>query len=71
VMLTLAPGAVRVTAGAAPVKVAAQRFGPAAAPLGTIGPDRSAIVLVRRDAALQPWQLQLDSGALLRACTLR
>jgi hypothetical protein len=71
VVFSLAPGAVRVTSGPAPVTVAAQRFGPTAAALGTIGPGRSAIVLVRRDAAPQPWQLQLVSGAALRACTLR
>jgi hypothetical protein len=71
VLLTLAPGAVRVTAGPAPVTVAAQRFSPTPAALGTIGPDRSAIVFVRRDAAPQPWQLQLESGAAVRACTLR
>jgi hypothetical protein len=71
VVVTLAPGAVRVTAGAASVKVAAKRFGPTPAALGTIGPGRSAIVLVRRDAAPQPWQLQLVSGAVLSACTLR
>jgi hypothetical protein len=71
VVLALAPGAVRITTDAAPVTVAAQRFGPTAVPLGTIGPLRSAIVLVRRDAAQQPWRLQLGSGADVRACTLR
>jgi hypothetical protein len=71
VVLTLAPGAARVTAGAAPVTVAAQRFGPTAATLGTIDPGRSAIVLVRRDAAPEPWQLQLVGGGVVRACTLR
>ena len=71
VLLTLAPGAVRVTAAGAPVTVAAQRFGPAPGPLGAIGPGRSAIVLNRRDAAPQPWQLQLESGDAVRACTLR
>lgn len=70
VVLTLAPGAVRVTSQAAAVTVAAQRFGPTAATLGTIGPGRSAIVLVRRDAAPNPWQLSLDSGAAVRVCTL-
>jgi hypothetical protein len=69
--LILAPGAVRVTAGAAPLTVAAERFGPTPATLGTIGPGRSAIVLVRRDVAAAPWQLQLHSAAAARACTLR
>ncbi len=69
VLIVLAPGAVRVTAGGAPVAVAARRFGPFPAQLGTIGPGRSAIVLVRHDAAAQPWQLQLAGGAV-RACTL-
>jgi hypothetical protein len=71
VVLTLAPGAVRVSTGAAPVTVAAQRFGPTAAALGTIGPGRSAIVLVRHDAAPNPWQLSLESGAAVRVCALR
>jgi hypothetical protein len=71
VVLTLAPGAVRITTGAAPVTVAGHRFGPTPAALGTIEPGRSAIVLARRDAAPQEWQLQLVSGAALRACTLR
>jgi hypothetical protein len=71
VLLRLAPGAVRVTAGDAPVTVAAQRFGPSLAALGQIGPGRSAIVLVRRDAAPQPWRLQLGSGVPVRVCTLR
>lgn len=70
VRLSLAPGAIRITADAAPVDVAAQRFGPSPVALGTIGPGRSAIVLVRRDAAPQPWQLQLGSAAAMRACTL-
>lgn len=70
VVLTLAPGAVRVSTGAAPVTVAAWRFGPTGVPLGTIGPNRSAIVLVRRDAASHPWQLQLASSAAVRTCTL-
>ncbi len=70
-VLSLAPGAVRVTAGGAPVTVAARRFGPSPAPLGTIGPGRSAIVFTRRDAAPQSWQLQLGSGAAVRACSLR
>lgn len=70
VVLTLAPGAFRITSEAAPVTVAAQRFGPTSAPLGTIGPERSAIVLVRHDAAPTPWQLTLASGAPVRVCTL-
>ncbi len=71
VTLILAPGAIRITAGGTPVRVAAQRFGPTRATLGTIGPGRSAIVLVRRDAAAAPWRLQLQSAAAARACTLR
>jgi hypothetical protein len=71
VVLVLAPGAVRVTAGGTPVTVAARRFGPTATTLGTIGPDRSAIVLVRGDAAPESWQLLLGGGAAMRACTLR
>jgi hypothetical protein len=71
VLLVVEPGAVRVTAGTAPVTVAARRFGPATVPLGTIGPNRSAIVLVRRDGAAQPWRLQLASAAAVRSCTLR
>jgi hypothetical protein len=71
IVLTLAPGAVRVTSEAAPVTVAARRFGPSAAPIGTIGPGRSAIVLVRRDAASQPWQLRFGSAAAVRVCALR
>jgi hypothetical protein len=70
VQLSLAPGAVRVTSGVAAVTVAAHRFGPAATTLGTIGPGRSAIVLVRHDAAPNPWQLRLASAAALRACSL-
>jgi hypothetical protein len=71
VVLSLAPGAVRLSAGAAPVAVAAKRFGPSPTALGTIGPGRSAIVLIRRDAAPQPWQLRLGSGAAVRSCALR
>lgn len=71
VILSLAPGAVRVTTGGAPVTVAVRRFGPTAAALGTIGPNRSAIVLVRRDAAPQPWQLRLATAAPIRTCRLR
>jgi hypothetical protein len=71
VTLIVAPGAIRVTGGASPVTVAAQRFGPTPATLGTIGPGRSAVVLVRRDAAATPWQLQLQSAGAARACTLR
>jgi hypothetical protein len=71
VVMALAPGAFRVTAGVVPVTVAARRFGPTPAALGTIGPDRSAIVLVRRDAAPESWQLQLTGGASVRTCTLR
>jgi hypothetical protein len=70
-LLSLPPGAFRVTADAVRVTVDVQRFGPTPAALGTIGPGRSAIVLVRRDAAPQPWLLQLGSGAAVRACTLR
>jgi hypothetical protein len=68
--ISLAPGAVRVTAGGGPVTVSAQRFGPTAVALGTIGPGRSAIVLVRRDAAPQPWKLTLAGDVPVRACTL-
>jgi len=71
VSLTLAPGIVRVTAGDGPITVAARRFGPALTPLGTIGPGRSAYVLVRRDAAPRPWFLQLQGTAATRTCTLR
>ena len=71
VSLRLAPGVVRVTGGDGPVTVAARRFGPAFTALGTIGPDRAAYVLVRRDAAPQPWVLQLQGAATIRACTLR
>jgi hypothetical protein len=71
VSLRLPPGVVRVTAGDGPVTVAARRFGPAFTALGTIGPDRSGYVLVRRDAAPQPWVLQLQGDATMQACTLR
>ena len=69
--LSLGPGAIRVTAGSAPITVGARRFGPTANPIGTIAPGRPAIVLVRHDAAPQPWQLTLASDASIRACTLR
>lgn len=71
VTLALSPGAVRVTSGAAPVAIAASRFGPTPEALGTIGPGRAGYVLVRRDAAAQRWQLQLRTGAAVRVCTLR
>jgi hypothetical protein len=71
VALTLAPGIVRVSAGDGPVTVAVRRFGPALTPLGTIGPGRAAYVLVRRDAAPQPWTLQLQGAVTTRTCTLR
>jgi hypothetical protein len=70
VTLILAPGAVRVTAGASPVTVAAERFGPAPATLGAVAPSQSAIVLVRRDAAAAPWQLEVRSSAAAHVCTL-
>jgi hypothetical protein len=68
--LRLPPGAVRITAGDSPVAVAAYRFGPTPVAIGTIGPGRSAIVLSRHDAAPQPWQLQLQTGAPVSACAL-
>jgi len=71
VSLSLVPGVVRVTAGDGPITVSARRFGPALTALGTIGPNRSAYVLVRRDAAPQPWVLQLQGAATTRSCTLR
>jgi hypothetical protein len=69
--LLLAPGVVRVTAGDGPITVTARRFGPAFTALGTIGPERAAYVLVRRDAAPQRWVLQLQGATTMRACTLR
>jgi hypothetical protein len=71
VSLSLGPGVVRVTAGNGPITVAARRFGPALTALGTIGPGRSAYVLVRRDAASQRWVVALQGAAAIRACTLR
>ncbi|MBV9916724.1 MAG: hypothetical protein JO153_09500 [Solirubrobacterales bacterium] len=71
VALTLRPGAIRLIAGSAPVTLAVRRFGPTAATLGTVGPGRSAVVLVRRDSAGDPWQLELRGGAAVRACSLR
>ncbi len=72
VEISLEPGAVRVTVGPGPVTVSAQRFGPSAdGALGTIGPGRTAILLVRRDAAPQRWKLTLAANVPVRACTLR
>jgi hypothetical protein len=68
--IALAPGAVRLTTGPGPVTVSAQRFGAAGPVLGTIGPERSAIVFVRRDAAPELWKLTLTGGVPVRACTL-
>jgi hypothetical protein len=69
--LSLAPGATRISAGPASVGVAARRFGPTANPIGTIGPGRTAIVLTRRDAAPEPWQITLTVTGPVRACTVR
>jgi hypothetical protein len=69
-VVTVAPGAVRITTGNGPVTASAGRFGPAGTTLGTIGPERSAIVLVRKDAAPVPWQLALSGGQALQVCTL-
>jgi len=67
----LGSGAVRVISGGAAVSVAARRFGPTDAALGTIGPARTAIVLARHDAAAVPWTLTLGGDTTVRACTLR
>jgi hypothetical protein len=69
--LSLGPGAFRVRTGAGTASIAARRFGPTSNPLGTVGPDRSALVLVRHDAAPQPWHLQLVAGVAVEVCRLQ
>lgn len=64
------PAAVSVTATGAPVPVSISRFAPAFTALGTIAAGASAVVLVRHDAATEPWHLQLQSLSSIRVCAL-
>ncbi len=71
VALTVQPGGLAVTAGAAPATVSIRRFAPTFTRLGAVAGRRSATVSVRRDAASEPWYLQLSSITPVRVCTLR
>ena len=67
------PGAVSVSDVRASATVSVRRFAPAFSALGTVRPGETGIVSVRRDAATQPWHLQLQSlliDARLRAAAL-
>jgi hypothetical protein len=68
--LNARPGRLWVKAGAAPATVSARRFAPTPTSLGSVAARGSAIVTVRRDAAPNPWYLELSSIAPVRACTL-
>jgi hypothetical protein len=65
------PAAVSVTAAAAPATVSFRRFAATFTALGTVRPGRTGVVLIRRDAATEPWELQLQTLAPIRICALR
>ena len=65
------PAAVSVTAAAAPATVSFRRFAATFTALGTVRPGRTGVVLIRRDAATEPWELQLQTLAPVRICALR
>jgi len=68
--VTPGPAAVSVTTGAAPATVSFRRFAATFTGLGVVRPGRTGVVLIRRDAATEPWQLQLQDIAPIRICTL-
>jgi hypothetical protein len=72
VVVTVAPGpaAVSVRGSGAPTTVSIRRFSPAFTPLGTVAAGGGAVVPVRRDAATEPWQLELQSLSSIRVCAL-
>jgi hypothetical protein len=73
VVVGVTPGAeaVSVTTAAAPATVSFRRFAATFSALGTVRPGRTGSVLIRRDAATQPWELQLQTLAPIRICALR
>jgi hypothetical protein len=71
VSLVVGPGGLSVTAAAAPATLSVRRFAATLTPLGALAAGSSAIVTIQRDAASEPWYLELSSIAPVRACTLR
>ncbi|MFZ0388809.1 MAG: hypothetical protein WAL22_24300, partial [Solirubrobacteraceae bacterium] len=61
-------GAVSIAAGGAPAAIAARRFAPNFAALGTVRAGGEALVSVRGDAAPEPWFIQLTTVADTRVC---
>jgi hypothetical protein len=70
IAFTAGPGHVSVSAGAAPVSIAARRFAATFAPVGSVTARHVATVAIRHDPATEPWVLQLSSIAPVTACTL-
>jgi hypothetical protein len=72
VAVTVAAGsnAVSVRGSGAPTTVSVSRFAPAFSPLGTVVTGGTAVVLVRHDAATEPWHLQVQSPSSVRICAL-
>lgn len=68
VSLIVAPGALSVTSAGAPTTLSVRRFAATFTSLGTVAARASATVTIRRDAATEPWYLQLSSVAPVRAC---
>ncbi len=59
-----------VSTGAAPATLSVRRFSPAFLALGDVAGHRTVTVRTRRDAAPDPWYLQLSSLAPVRVCGL-
>jgi hypothetical protein len=61
-------GAVSIATRGAPATVAARRFAPTFAALGTVRAGGAALVKVRPDGAPEPWYIQLATVARTRVC---
>ena len=59
-----------MTGSGAPTTVSVRRFAPTFTALGTVQTGGTGAVLVRRDAAADPWHLQLQSLSPIRVCAL-
>jgi hypothetical protein len=68
ITVRISAGAVSIATGRAGATVATRRFAPSFAPLGTVRAGGAALVRVRRDAAPEPWYVQLATVADTRVC---
>ena len=68
ITVRVSAGAIRISTGRAPATIAARRFAPSFAALGTVRARGAAVVSVRGDAAPEPWYIQLATVAGIRAC---